>query len=231
MTNAESMGITTTQLDVRLINYQGDDEQICDAARVSFANDAVDQDFETKYKKDVRLLNYLAKHNHWSPFAHNSITLRITAPIFLARQLVKHQVGGVWNEISRRYVDSTPSFYVPMEYHMRPKNAKQGSGAMFDYQTCWEFQSHIREHCYEALELYEELLEKGVAPEEARMVLPLNMMTSWYWTGSLAFFFRVYKQRNDGHAQLVAQEFAQKLKDIIEPLFPEAWKALEDANG
>ena len=231
MTNAESMDITTPQLDVRLINYQGDDEQICDAARVSFDNDVLDQDFETKYKKDVRLLNYLAKHNHWSPFAHNSITLRITAPIFLARQLVKHQVGGVWNQISRRYVDSTPSFYVPTEYHMRPKNAKQGSGAMFDYQTCWEFQSHIREHCYEALELYAELLKKGVAPEEARMVLPLNMMTSWYWTGSLAFFFRVYKQRSDSHAQLVAQEFAQKLKDIIEPLFPEAWKALEDANG
>ena len=219
------------QLDVRLINYQGDDEQICDAARVSFDNDALDQDFETKYKKDVRLLNYLAKHNHWSPFAHNSITIRVTAPIFLARQLVKHQVGGVWNEISRRYVDSTPSFYIPMEYHKRPKNAKQGSGVMFDYQTCREFKSHIITHCGIALELYDELLEKGVAPEEARMVLPLNMMTSWYWTGSLAFFFRVWKQRSDGHAQLVAQEFAGKLKEIIEPLFPEAWKALEDANG
>lgn len=227
----ESNDIFTNQLDVCLINYQGDDEQICDAARVSFDNDALDQDFETKYKKDVRLLNYLAKHNHWSPFAHNSITIRVTAPIFLARQLVKHQVGGVWNEISRRYVDSMPQFYVPTEYHMRPKNAKQGSGVMFAYETCQEFQSYIRKHCRDALELYEELLEKGVAPEEARMVLPLNMMTSWYWTGSLAFFFRVWKQRSDGHAQLVAQEFAGKLKDIIEPLFPEAWKALEDANG
>lgn len=231
MTNTESMDITIAQLDVRLINYQGDDEQICDAARVSFANDAIDQDFETKYKKDVRLLNYLAKHNHWSPFAHNSITLRITAPIFLARQLVKHQVGGVWNEISRRYVDSTPSFYVPTEYHMRPENAKQGSGSTFDYQTSWEIQSYIRKNCCQALELYEELLKKGVAPEEARMVLPLNMMTSWYWTGSLAFFFRVYKQRIDGHAQLVAQEFAGKLKEVIVPLFPEAWTALEVANG
>ena len=231
MTNVESMDIFTTQLDVRLINYQGDDDQICDAARVSFANDGLDQDFETIYKKNVRLLNYLAKHNHWSPFAHNSITLRVTAPIFLARQLVKHQVGGVWNEISRRYVDSTPKFYIPLEYHKRPKNAKQGSGVMFPYDTCCEFQSHIKAHCCDALELYEELLEKGVAPEEARMVLPLNMMTSWYWTGSLAFFFRVWKQRSDGHAQLVAQEFAGKLKEIIEPLFPEAWKALENANG
>ena len=227
----ESTYTLIEQLDVRLINYQGDDEQICDAARVSFANDGLDQDFETKYKKDVRLLNYLAKHNHWSPFAHNSITLRVTAPIFLARQLVKHQVGGVWNEISRRYVDSTPSFYVPMEYHKRPKNAKQGSGVMFPYDNCCEFQTYIRKHCRDALELYEELLEKGVAPEEARMVLPLNMMTSWYWTGSLAFFFRVWKQRHDSHAQLIAQEFAGKLKEIIEPLFPEAWKALENANG
>ena len=231
MTNVESMDIFTTQLDVRLINYQGDDDQICDAARVSFANDGLDQDFETIYKKNVRLLNYLAKHNHWSPFAHNSITLRVTAPIFLARQLVKHQVGGVWNEISRRYVDSTPQFYVPTKYHKRPKNAKQGSGEVFDWQFCWEAQTHIQAHCCDALELYEELLEKGVAPEEARMVLPLNMMTSWYWTGSLAFFFRVWKQRSDGHAQLVAQEFAGKLKEIIEPLFPEAWKALENANG
>ena len=231
MTDTESMSIITTQLDVRLINYQGDDDQICDAARVSFDKDALEQDFETAYKKNVRLLNYLAKHNHWSPFAHNSITLRVTAPIFLARQLVKHQVGGVWNEISRRYVDYAPSFYIPLEYHIRPQNAKQGSGAMFDYQSCWEFQSYIRKHCFDALELYEELLKKGVAPEEARMVLPLNMMTSWYWTGSLAFFFRVYKQRSDSHAQLVAQEFADKLKDVIEPLFPEAWRALEDNNG
>lgn len=229
--NTERMDIITTQLDVRVINYQGDDDQICDAARVSFDKDALEQDFETAYKKNVRLLNYLAKHNHWSPFAHNSITIRVTAPIFLARQLVKHQVGGVWNEISRRYVDYTPSFYVPTEYHMRPQNAKQGSGSMFDFQTCWEFESYIRAHCCRALELYEELLDKGVAPEEARIVLPLNMMTSWYWTGSLAFFFRVYKQRHDSHAQLIAQEFAQKLKDVIEPLFPEAWKALEDANG
>lgn len=229
--NNEPMDLITTQLDIRIINYQGDDDQICDAARVSFDKDALEQDFETVYKKNVRLLNYLAKHNHWSPFAHNSITIRVTAPIFLARQLVKHQVGGVWNEISRRYVDYTPSFYVPTEYHMRPQNAKQGSGSMFNSQSCWEFESYIRAHCCRALELYEELLDKGVAPEEARIVLPLNMMTSWYWTGSLAFFFRVYKQRHDSHAQLIAQEFAGKLKDVIEPLFPEAWKALEDANG
>lgn len=229
--NNEPMDLITTQLDIHIINYQGDDDQICDAARVSFDKDALEQDFETAYKKNVRLLNYLAKHNHWSPFAHNSITIRVTAPIFLARQLVKHQVGGVWNEISRRYVDYTPSFYVPTEYHMRPQNAKQGSGSMFNSQSCWEFQSYIRAHCCRALELYEELLDKGVAPEEARIVLPLNMMTSWYWTGSLAFFFRVYKQRHDSHAQLIAQEFAGKLKDVIEPLFPEAWKALEDANG
>lgn len=231
MTNTESPDIFIEQLDVRLINYQGDDEQICDAARVSFANDAIDQDFETKYKKDVRLLNYLAKHNHWSPFAHNSITLRITAPIFLARQLVKHQVGGVWNEISRRYVDSTPSFYIPTKYHKRPQNAKQGSGAMFDHTTCYDCEVYISQYCCQARSLYGKLLENGVAPEEARMILPLNTMTSWYWTGSLAFFFRVYKQRSDGHAQLVAQEFAGKLKEVIEPLFPEAWKALEDANG
>lgn len=229
--NNEPKNFLTTQLDIRVINYQGDDDQICDAARVSFDKDALEQDFETVYKKNVRLLKYLAKHNHWSPFAHNSITIRVTAPIFLARQLVKHQVGGVWNEISRRYVDYTPSFYVPTKYHMRPQNAKQGSGALIDYQSCWELETYIRAHCCRALELYEELLDKGVAPEEARIVLPLNMMTSWYWTGSLAFFFRVYKQRHDRHAQLIAQEFAGKLKDVIEPLFPEAWKALEDANG
>lgn len=223
--------ITHEDISVTLINYQGDDTQICDAARVSFNKDDMQLDnFEEQYIRDVRLLNYLARHGHWSPFAHNSVTIRVTAPIFLARQLVKHQVGGVWNEVSRRYIDSTPTFYIPDSLHWRPTHSKQGSGQALETVQYRTRRSQMVQMCSNALETYIDMINNNIAPEEARMILPLNTNTSWYWTGSLMFFYRVYKQRHDSHAQLAAQEFASKLKDIVEPLFPCAWDALEKAD-
>lgn len=208
------------EVNVEYISHMGDDTAIVNAARVSFAK-AHDEFDKTQ---DTRLLNYLAKHNHWSPFAHTCISVRCSVPIFLARQLVKHQVGGSWNEESRRYISTEPSFYIPSVVHGKPVNAKQGCSNVIqdaDLQLA-EFM-YIAE---KALASYEWLLKTGVAPEEARMVLPLNTMTNFVWTGSLYFFVRVIKQRSDAHAQTLAREFADKLKAVIEPCYPNAFKAL-----
>jgi thymidylate synthase (FAD) len=210
------MNINITKSNVTYIDHMGSDKTVVNAARVSF--DQVSQDNE----KDVKLISYLAKHNHWSPFAHTSIQLKIKAPIFIARQLVKHQVGGVWNEVSRRYVDFEPEFFIPEKIRGRPVNAKQGSNGEIDSK-------YINDICdvYEfSLEKYNHLISSGVAPEQARMVLPLGTMTDWYWTGSLIFWHRVYKQRADSHAQEEATDIAKEISNIVRPLFPLSWDAL-----
>lgn len=215
-----------TNIEVNYVDHMGTDKAVVDAARVSFAND--EYWLPTLEERDENLIIYLAGHDHWSPFAHTSIKLKVKAPIFIARQLVKHQVGGVWNEVSRRYVSSEPEFWFPEEYRKAPTDgAKQGSsedpfsetendtlGLMVTHQT------------KEALELYNSLLKKGVAPELARIVLPVNTMTEWYWTGSLLFWARVCRQRLDPHAQREAQEFANLAQFHCEPLFPYCWQEL-----
>ena len=206
---------------IRLVDRMGTDESVVNAARVSF-NKVV----EELSDKDVKLLNYLAKHGHWSPFAHTSISIRCKAPIFLARQLVKHQVGGSWNEVSRRYVSEEPTIYIPNVVHTSPENAKQGCGEA--HPSNGAYVEEIRKISSALVEEYKKLIEADVAPEEARMILPLNVCTEWIWTGSLYFFYRVYKQRSDSHAQLVAQDFARELDKLMSFLYPNAWKALKD---
>lgn len=208
-------------IKVELLDHMGDDLAVVNAARVSFSKEKTALD-----DKDVRLIDYLAKHNHWSPFGHVTLKIRVGAPIFLARQLVKHQVGLVWNEESRRYISNRPTFYVPETFHKAPLNAKQGSGDVFtpdeEYDAAGAFYGAV-DGC---LETYEQLLDMGMAPEEARMVLPLNTMTHWIWTGTLAAFVRVYKLRVDSHAQLAAQEFARKLHAECYRVAPHSWDAL-----
>lgn len=210
-------------ISVQYIDHMGSDVNIVNAARVSFAKEIKEFDIE----KDTRLINYLAKHNHWSPFAHTCISVRCRVPLFIARQLVKHQVGGNWNEESRRYIDDEPGFWLPDLYHTRPDNAKQGSGIVHIDSL------HIRDadyaHSLHCLQEYNLRLAWGVAPEEARMVLPLNTMTNFIWTGSLLFFRRVIEQREDAHAQLAAQEFAKRLIEVVRPVYPHGYKALEVA--
>lgn len=199
----------------------GNDTSVVNAARVSFGNSVTEIT-----EKDHALIKYLAIHNHWSPFTHTSITVRCIAPTWLARQLVKHQVGGSWNEVSRRYVDYEPSFHVP-NLQMRPDGSiKQGCAN----SICAGADEVLETTSKRCLAAYQELLASGVAPECARMVLPLNTMTEWVWTGSLYFFFRVFKQRSDEHAQLGAQEFAGKLSEVIEPLYPISWGALKNVR-
>ena len=210
-------------IEIQYVDHMGSDVNVVNAARVSFAKEVEVFDIE----KDKKLLNYLAKHGHWSPFAHTCIMLRAKVPIALARQLVKHQVGGNWNEESRRYIDSEPEFWLPDQVHTRPVNAKQGAGTVHydSHNVLYDFKAHT-ERC---LQEYTDMLEYGVAPEEARLVLPLNTMTNLVWTGSILFFHRVWQQRSDAHAQTFAREFADKLLPVIQPLYPHSVEALCNA--
>jgi thymidylate synthase (FAD) len=215
---------------VRYIDHMGSDLMVVNAARVSFAKesswDYTDSAFPSKSlpEKDQKLINYLAKHNHWTPFAHPQITLHIKAPISIRTQLYKHKVGFVENEVSRRYVKDTPEVYIPRWRAAPTDGAKQGSsdfmvGSAFisdQYQDSWE----------EALSCYEELLASGVAPEQARFVLPQGTYTEWWWTGSLAAYARVCKLRSDSHAQWEVREYADAIGKIIAPFFHHSWNAL-----
>lgn len=233
-------------MKVTYCRHMGDDLTVVDAARVSF--DKESEWLLTDYgsicrlhERDVKLIKYLAKHNHWSPFAHTSVQLRVKAPIFVARQLVKHQVGGVWNEVSRRYVDSEPEFWFPEVWRGRPEGSiKQGSsgvvknvrfhdanGSGVEYQVGPTVQNFITH----SLGIYEDLLDGGVAPEQARMVLPQNMQTEWIWTGSLMFWCRVCRERLAPGAQAETREIAEQIAEIVAPLFPVSWSALMGSDG
>lgn len=195
---------------------------------------------------DVRIIKYLARENHFTPFTHGVITLRETVPIFVARQRFKHTVGFTYNEISRRYVDSKPELYQPTEWRKRPEGSvKQGSShetvrdlvepmisvdAYRQVRDTYTIAAAVEDLFYDALDTYVSLLEAGVCPEQARMVLPQAMMTSYYVTGSLAAFARAYGLRKDPHAQLEIQVLADQWDEIIRPLFPHSWSALLGDN-
>lgn len=216
------MSIKIADMQVDYVDHLGGDINVVNAARVSFAKEVKEFDLE----KDSKLINYLAKHNHFTPLAHTSVTIRVKAPIFMARQFVKHQIGLVWNEESRRYIDDEPEFYIPKELRGRPVNAKQGSNGVLErYELFTDMMVAESSRC---LDLYKRLLEGKVAPEQARMVLPQNTMTNWVWTGSLVAFARVVKLRTDDHAQQEAQELGWLIHDTIKDLYPVSWKALMD---
>jgi thymidylate synthase (FAD) len=214
-------------MQVTLINSMGNDQTVVDAARVSFAKTA-DNYTEAQNEK---LIQYLARHNHWTPFGHAQATFHIEAPIFVARQLVKHQVGLVWNEVSRRYVDDSPRFFSPSSWRPRSEDKKQGSDKhdiIADMRQAWKiYESAI----HNISKTYGVLLEMGVAPEQARMVLPQSMMTEWYWTGSLAAWSRVCRLRISDDAQAETERIAQDISREMRQLFPVSWAALEENNG
>jgi thymidylate synthase (FAD) len=207
-------------MNVELIDTMGTDLTVVNAARVSYSKtkDAFD------VVKDEKLIQYLAKHNHWSPFAHASLQFRIKAPIFVARQLVKHQVGLAWNEVSRRYVDFPPELYKPETWRGRPKNSKQGSDGEIKLDQTIEYSMEsAMESC---LITYNTLLEKGVAPEQARMVLPQSMMTEWYWSGTLYAFSRICNLRCKPDTQKETRDVADEINKLCDSKFPRSWKAL-----
>lgn len=215
----------TSPIQVTYIDKMGSDLSVVNAARVSFEKTSEFQEDGSLAPADGKLINYLARHNHWSPLAHTALQIRIKAPIFVARQLVKHQIGLVWNEVSRRYVNSEPEFYFPEFWRGKPVNAKQGSdGVVGDSDSV--VAELVRASTEECLQTYNALLEQGVAPEQARMVLPLNAQTEWIWSGTLVAFARVCKLRLDPHAQSETSDVARLISPICAEHFPVSWAAL-----
>jgi thymidylate synthase (FAD) len=215
---------------IEYVDHMGSDLTVVNAARVSFAKTSEWEHSEDGTRvlsqKDQRLIKYLASHNHWTPFAHPQITLRIKAPIFVRTQLFKHKVGFTENEISRRYVTNEPEFYIP-EWRSAPTDgAKQGSSDFIFDPYVNDLDSMYTRIALDSVEIYKELLKEGVAPEQARSVLPQGTYTEWWWTGSLSAYARVFKQRIDAHAQWEVQQYAGAIGKILEPLFPHSWSVL-----
>lgn len=209
-------------MQVDYVGHLGDDLMVVNAARVSFSKHKEELD-----EDDKRLIKYLARNNHWTPFSHPQISLRVKAPVFVRTQLFKHKVGMTENEVSRRYVDDTPEFYMPLTWRSRPTDgAKQGSGGALSWVVDTHQTVRLIRHHNRCRKLYEAMLKDGVAPEQARMVLPQSMYTEFYWTGSLAAYGRIAKLRLDPHAQAETREVAEQISNIIRPLFPSSWEAL-----
>ena len=221
-------------MNVTLIDSMGTDLSVVNAARVSFNKKATwghhvpgQGIFELK-EGDKKLIRYLAKHGHWTPFGHATLSYHIKAPIFVARQLVKHQVGLVWNEVSRRYVEDEPEYWSPDEWRSKPVDKKQGSG---DEKIVWLDREHrvgaaVDASCEFAVDVYKKMLKAGVAPEQARMVLPQNTYTEWYWTGSLFAFSRVCNLRCKGDTQEETRNVAWEIYDLAKEKFPVSWESL-----
>lgn len=226
-------------MKVEYIDHMGSDLSVVNAARVSFDKESTTIDMDSVDlgspdgvtlvpligDADTKLVKYLASHGHWSPFAHVTVSMRWKAPIFVARQLVKHQVGLSWNEVSRRYVKTEPELWWPEKWRKAAENVKQGSSEEeFD-----EFNDDLVDavrYIDRMVDQYKYLIEDGLCPEQARMFLPLNTYTEWIWTGSLYAWARVYNQRTDPTAQQETRQLVLTLDDICGKLYPVSWKAL-----
>jgi thymidylate synthase (FAD) len=206
------------KITVELIDNMGSDLTVVNAARVSFGSRS-----KVLEKRDHNLIRYLANHKHTSPFGHCFATFHVKAPIFVARQLVKHKFLR-WNEISRRYVDNDPEFYVPELWRGRSVDKKQGSDGVV-----YPFNGSENEFVnYTALRVYKELLEEGVAPEQARMVLPQSTMTEWWWSGSLDAFADMCMLRCESDTQYETRMVANQIDKLMKEQYPTSWSALLD---
>lgn len=217
-------------MKAELIDYMGSDLSVVNAAKVSFDKQAdrwVDEEEAKKLgvKSHPGLIRYLAKHGHWTPFAHTSISLRMQAPVPIRTQCFKHKQGLVENEESRRYINSRPVLFIPEKIRAAPTGSvKQGSSGVHPSSDVW-LGSYIN-RCEAMIDLYEEMIADGVCPEQARFVLPQGVEVNWIWTGNLYAFANFYLKRSDANAQKEVRDLASYVKDIIEPLFPVSWRAL-----
>ena len=223
-----------TQIKATLKDHMGSDISVVNAARVSFGKTShpvawMEYDYEDGSRcgdliavldyRDQKLVRYLAKHNHISPFGHAFASFHVKAPIFVARQLVKHSFLR-WNEISRRYVDDEPEFYTPDVWRGRSEDKKQGSEGVV------ESNANMLYYNDKALGLYKQLLDEGVAPEQARMVLPQSTMTEWWWSGSLDALARMCRLRCATDTQYETRVVADQISEVMGDLFPVSWSAL-----
>ena len=208
-------------IKVTYVDHMGSDVSVVNAARVSFGKKTT---LDQTLPEDDRLIQYLAKHKHMSPFGHCFASFHIKAPVFVARQLVKHKFLR-WNEISRRYIDYEPELYEPNDWRGRSVDKKQGSeGNVYPDEDIISFYKHA------SLLSYNQLLEAGVAPEQARMVLPQSTMTEWYWSGSLDAFSDMCKLRRDYDAQYESRLVANSISMDMSTLYPASWKALQRSD-
>jgi thymidylate synthase (FAD) len=213
--------MNTADISATLLDACGTDLSVVNAARVSFEKES-DWDADEKLSdRDAKLIRYLAQHQHTSPFNHCFASFRVKAPIFVARQLVKHKFLP-WNEVSRRYVDSEPEFYIPEVWRKRADNVKQGSSE----EPAEVSEGYITDIANMALRDYYFLLDSGVCPEQARMVLPQNTMTEWIWSGTLGAWADMCRLRLDPHAQQETRRVAEKIEERMSRLYPISWQAL-----
>ena len=234
-----------TKIKATLKDHMGSDLTVVNAARVSFGKTSqpvewLNYDYEDGSRtgdliavlddRDTKLIRYLAKHNHISPFGHAFASFHVKAPVFVARQLVKHKFLR-WNEVSRRYVDDEPEFYLPVVWRGRSADKKQGSDAEVSIDVTWYdrddgYNSWPEDSQFIALEAYQKMLELGVAPEQARMVLPQSAMTEWYWSGSLDAFAAMCNLRCASDTQYESRVVADQISEVMGDLFPVSWEAL-----
>lgn len=226
----------TAKMQVNLVDVMGSDLSVVNAARVSFnktsgwdwsydISDAGDPyRIATLKSSDAKLINYLAKNKHFSPFNHTFVSFRIKAPIFVSRQLVKHKFLP-WNEVSRRYVDEQPEFYFPEVWRKKGDNVKQGSSDEAVYGNA-EWIKASDYHVKTLAIMYENMISSGICPEQARMILPQNMMTEWIWSGTLGAYADMLRLRLDPHTQKETRYVAEEIYKQLEPKFPVSLKAL-----
>ena len=226
-----------TQVKAELLDYMGTDLDVVNAAKVSFSKES-EWEWQTEYEcgvpvsdtpiladKDKKLINYLATHDHWTPFAHTALKFRCSAPVPIRTQAFKHKIGMVENEESRRYISSTPEIYIPEFFRAKPEGSiKQGSAGVHpmnnlllaEYETCVE-------NC---VSQYESMITVGVCPEQARFILPQGAIVNWIWTGNLVSFANFYNKRTDTNAQYEVRLLADSVGKQIAEIFPVSWKAL-----
>lgn len=220
-------------IEVTYIDHMGSDLSVVNAARVSFGKKSAalgysgvgDENMRPiLHDKDKKLIKYLAKHNHTSPFNHSFMTVHVKAPIFVARQLQKHEYMP-WNEISRRYVDDEPEFYEPDHWRDKSEDKKQGSGGKSQSQYFPNI--YVKEITEKALGDYKKMLTQGIAPEQARMILPQNMMTEWYWSGTVGAWAKMCNLRCKPDTQLETRIVGNEVSNIMLRYFPVSWEALK----
>jgi len=215
------------------IEHMGSDVSVVNSARVSFGkkSDSIGSydihmgnwagEIPVLEDRDEKLIKYLAKHKHLSPFGHCFASFHVKAPVFVARQLVKHKFLR-WNEISRRYVDDDPEFYAPSEWRGKSEDKKQGSDGTVEVRGSVP----VGRAMYACRDAYEGLLKVGVCPEQARMVLPQSMMTEWYWSGSLDAFADMCRLRCAPDTQAETRMVANEISELMGQLYPSSWDAL-----
>ena len=231
-------------ISIKFVDKMGDCFRVFEAAKATLGGEN-ESEFKRGETDPTRLINFLAREKHVTPFCHPQVTFECEAPIAIARQLGKHQVGFRWNERSMRYKDSLIDVFVPDMFRGRPEKLHDGSAdvdisknmtSIDRFIICEEGEQLVNytvEDLYydaisDAVEKYEQLLDAGLAPEQARFVLPQGMITRWIWTGSLYGWFEIYRQRSSEHAQYEVREFARLLDVEMSKLFPIAWQALKE---